>query len=236
MLHIAVCDDEKEIVQSLAQSIQEEIEAHGKKAEISTYVNAGQLLLEYQPEVFHAVFLDIDMPDLSGIKVAMEMVKRDIDQVIIFITNRSDMVFDALKIHPFGFIRKLYLTEELPSIIESLIRHLSRSSHVFIFTYHQAIFQIPVNEIYYFESQQHNITLNQKSKFYIFADSLTRIEDELKPYRFIRIHSGYLVNCRHIFSIEGNYAVLDNGIKLPISRHRATAVKKIFHHSMREFL
>ena len=149
-------------------------------------------------------------------------------QEVIFITNRDDLVFDALNVQPFGFVRKAYLKEGLTPLIEKLIRHIKQINRTFVFKTHQNILQIPIKEIYYFESQQHNVTLYKKANSFTGFDSLSRIERELKPYSFVRIHSGYLVNCRHIFSIESKNVILDNNKVLPVSRHRLATVKQLF--------
>ena len=57
---------------------------------------------------------------------------------------------------------------------------------------------------------------------------MTRLEDVLEKYYFIRIHSGYLVNPKYIYSIGTKDVILDNKVELPISRHKIADTKKRF--------
>ena len=63
---------------------------------------------------------------------------------------------------------------------------------------------------------------------------MTRLEEVLDKYYFIRVHLGYLVNPKYIYSIGSKEVILDNKVELPISRYKiADAKKRFFEYSRR---
>ena len=234
MLELALCDDEKEILPLLRGRIKAEFAACGEAVSITSFHDPAMFLEQYAPGRFSIVFLDIDMPGISGTRLANEIIKQDENQIFLFITNRDDLVYEVVRdIHPFGFIRKSSLDEDLPLLVPQLIHRIERENHAFFFRSNKAAFRIPVKDILYFESDKHNVTLYAKGRAFLFTGTLSRIEQELAPYGFIRSHSGFLLNCSYIFSIEPHFVVLDDGRRLPVSRNRISSLKRAFHRKMR---
>lgn len=65
--------------------------------------------------------------------------------------------------------------------------------------------------------------------------TMREYEKELSAKGFIRIHNGFLVNFRNIYSIEQKDVVLDDGKRLPLSRNRINETKtklQVFTRSM----
>lgn len=84
MLRIAFCDDQNVHLDRMKQLIVMELEALNLKYDIETYTSGNSLLEDYSKEIegLDLIFLDIDMPQLDGIKVAKKI--RDMnDQVVI---------------------------------------------------------------------------------------------------------------------------------------------------------
>ena len=80
-----------------------------------------------------------------------------------------------------------------------------------------------MENILYFEVQQHNITAyiqkntqRKEMKLYVFYGSLTALEQKLEPQGFLRIHKSFLVNMRHLKKFQCREAILDNGISLRV--------------------
>lgn len=55
---------------------------------------------------------------------------------------------------------------------------------------------------------------------------MERLEEELAPYGFMRVHKGYLVNYAHIKRLDGQEVTVTGGEKLPLSRRKAPEIKK----------
>ena len=71
-----------------------------------------------------------------------------------------------------------------------------------------------MNDILYMESKGHNIEIHTKEKVQTVRATMSEYEQKLKPYGFVRIHKGFIVNMKFICRINGRIVKLDNGIEL----------------------
>ena len=94
----AIVDDQIEYL-SIIKTIIQELKPY---IEIDIY-ESGQAFLKYS-DLYQLVFLDIDMPDLDGLKVARML--RSYDLNIVFITSYSDKMIDAFGKNVIGFVLK----------------------------------------------------------------------------------------------------------------------------------
>ena len=114
-INIAICDDE----QKSLQMIQKELYhiADKLKIEIETYAyKEGKKVLDLiynEKEDFDVLFLDIDMPDVSGLEVAKKLRQKHLDIILIFISAHEQYVFESIEYNPFRYIRKNRIEKEL---------------------------------------------------------------------------------------------------------------------------
>ena len=106
MIRIAIIDDEQPALLISESTISSYFQTKGHEAKIDAFQNPLSFLANEKEEAYDLVFLDIDMPQRNGIDVAKEIVNIKKDTTLIFLSQREDLVFDTLPLHPFGFIRK----------------------------------------------------------------------------------------------------------------------------------
>ena len=117
---IAIVDDEENDLKHVCHHISDFFSSTDIK--LNTYMNALQFPIDRD---FNVLFLDIDMPHVSGLELAKEYKKRHQNALIIFITSHNELVYKACNIHPFDFIRKENLDIEMPDVLEEINYHLS---------------------------------------------------------------------------------------------------------------
>lgn len=236
-MNIAICDDSLNFLPIIKNEVENELSKNKLKYNINIYDNSRKLLEATTQIKYDLLFLDIDMPNLTGIELVQNYLK-DQNLCIVFVTNRDDLVFDALKCQPINFIRKQHLCEELPLVISSFIKRFMITNQFIDFTINKIIKRVKTSDILYIESQKHyiNVVCNKSSESFTTKASISKIESELHSPSFCRIHVGYLVNTWHITQIGNNSVTLDNGVELPVSRYRMEETKMIFHKSRRYLL
>src|SRR5262249_19053318 len=89
---------------------------------------------------------------------------------------------------------------------------------------------IPVSKLDYIEAQDDYAALHSEKKSYLKQQTISSLEAQLDPKRFVRIHRSYIVNLERIARVEpytkdSRVAVLQDGTQLPVSRSGHAALK-----------
>lgn len=233
MVKVAFCDDEAKILEDLSVKIKSEFENLSCEIDLYTTKNSIELLEYLKNYTVDILFLDIDMPTISGMEIAQTLLNSEIKTLLVFVTGQDALVYKSFKYHPFGFIRKTYFDEEISGVVKSLVEEMQKSSDTFLFKTNDGFNRIKLRDILYFESESNYINLHTKESVYKFRSTVSAIEKELSTKGFIRTHKGFLVNQEHIFSVKSENVVLSNNVVLPIGRTNRDVIKARIMRYMR---
>lgn len=226
-MKIALCDDEKPFLLWFKKRLERQLPAvQAEEFKIDLYSDGRSLLKAQAKQKFDVIFLDIQMPEIDGMTIARQLWRQSGESIVIFTTVKEELVFQALRVHPFEFLKKSDIENELPRLLRDILRELHRSGELLTLKCRKGMVSIPVQDVYYLESRRNDIAVYTKEKEYIIRDSLSVKEKELAPYGFIRTHSGFLVNSFHIFMADKMFVILDDGRRVPVSRNRYKTVKE----------
>lgn len=222
MVRFAVCDDEKEQLDLVADKIRK---YYTDECEIIKYEDGESLLADIRTQHFDVLFLDIVMPGINGIELAEQIREENKNVTIVFVTNSEELAHMGYKCGAFRFVRKSKLEQELSETAESLKKYFcSANEYVKLKTSDGEIIKA-INDIKYFEVKGHNVTVVSDAEERV-CGTMQEYEDRFGKNGFIRIHKGYLVNFRSICSIHKLEVRLIDGNALPLSRNRVNATKK----------
>ena len=224
-MKIAICDDERIFTDIFREKLEMTAEKCGIECTVSAFLNGAEMISMLN--MFDAVFLDVDMPGLSGEETAEYIIGLEKALPIIFVTNHDDFVFSSFRYRPFGFLRKRYIDSELEDIIKRLDKYLAEIERCYTFNSHNKLISVRLNDINYIEVYGHETLVHTANAVLATSKALSAIEKELSEYGFIRTHKSYIVNTRYIFSVERNSIILSNGENLPVSRTKLTDVKQM---------
>jgi two-component system LytT family response regulator len=237
-LKVIVVDDEP-----LARAvIREYLRAHpGVEivAECSNGFEAVKAFSELGPDL---VFLDVQMPKLSGFEV-VELLGRNVP--VVFTTAYDQYALRAFDVHAVDYLLKpfneerfaealsrartrLQTREESPGApqVEALLadarRHGGPVERVLIRDGSQ-VHVLPVEQIDYVEAQDDYVCFKAAGRQYLKDQTMAALETMLDPRRFVRIHRSYLLNIDRIARVElyakdSRVAILRDGARLPVSR------------------
>ncbi|MCM1044969.1 MAG: LytTR family DNA-binding domain-containing protein [Candidatus Gastranaerophilales bacterium] len=222
-MRIYLCDDEKQILQDMATKIQ----VMQPDSLVKCYEKSLDLWESLRTERCDVLCLDIDMPQISGLELAALMDKLEAKPLLVFVTSHDELVYDSLKFHPFGFVRKAYFAEEMEKLLTDCAEELESRERYFSFQSGAERIKLPLSEILFFESEGNYVKLAVKSgEIYRFRDTLYSLEAALSGNGFVRIHKGFLVNQRTIRTIRGNEITLEEGTCLPIGKSYASSARR----------
>ncbi len=228
MIRAAICDDEANFLDHIHKRISEELRDRGAEYSLDKFIS-GEKFLEAHRTPYDVVFLDIDMPKTGGFEVAERI--NTLNTLIVFVTSHDELVYSSFKFQPFRFIRKAYLDEELPEIIDAVISKIAERAAERKFTLHakNGSVVIDLRNLEYIEIYGHRLLVHVKDGEPLECyGSLSELEKELLRYDFVRTHKSYLVNCACIYSIEKNQVILDDKTAIPLSRYKSETVRNKF--------
>lgn len=236
MLRAAICDNEKDMLDSLRKHIVLEYKKRNIEISVESFVSGTAFLKAYGESAFDVVFLDIDMPEISGFDIAESINE---NTLIVFVTTHDELVYSSLKFRPFRFIRKAYIESELPETLTAVNAEISKrnAGRKFPLKTKTGEVFLDAGNIEYIEIYGHWLRVS------IFGGealecygSLGALEEQLSALDFVRVHKSYLVNLRYIFSIEKTQIILDDKTMIPLSRYKAAEVKAKFKNYLRSAL
>lgn len=235
MVNIAFCDDNEDILNTI-KGIVKEIHKDNVEVSYSYYTGPSALREDYNAEAFDAVFLDIQMPETNGMELADELRKNSRDVYISFLTNRDDLVFRSFEYQPFAFIRKEVVDEELPGVLRRLLDRLHEDM-VFCDPFvTDSGEKILAGRIQYIESYKHYLKVFHNNTMTQVRGRISDVEGLLKSYGFIRVHSGFLVNVKYIYSFSKTEIIMDNQYHIPIGRKWKEEAMKEYKLVKRRYL
>ena len=227
-MNIALCDDEAKILDETASFIKQEF----PQCKVQAF-SSGESFISSTQERPDVLLLDIDMPGMNGMEVASMLTQEKAQTLIVFVTAHDELVYDSFKYHPFAFVRKKYLTDELRNVLNDCKKEIAGRNRSFLFQTVSKTINLAQSDILYFESQANYLVVYTKDGEYRLRSTMANIEKELQSSDFLRIHKGFLVNLEHIKILKSDTLELDSGAKLPIGKSYSESAKESILRYMR---
>lgn len=117
-------------------------------------------LEEVSEAKYDLIFLDIDMPSISGMQIASELNKQGSNTTLIFVSNHSNFVFEAFRYSAYRFIRKNNLLSDTAEAISLFCNALkTKENYVTLDLENKKNIHIDLSGVKYFFSIRHDIFL-----------------------------------------------------------------------------
>jgi len=172
------------------------------------------------------MFLDINMPRLSGLELLETMPS---PPLTILTTAYSEYALDGFRLNvvdyllkPYTFQRFYQATQKAIDLYKSrLVLNDKADDKSFDMYIRQgdSFQRINWEDILYAESMQNYVKLHFNTTVFIIHQTMSSLVDMLPKEDFFRIHNSYLVNINHIDRINGGRLYIKEN-ELPISKHR----------------
>lgn len=206
------------------------LNSHLKKIEvikvISTCKNAIEAFNIINTNPIDLIFLDINMPEISGLSFAKSINK---NIKVIFTTAYREYAVDGFNLQavdyllkPISFERLLqavnkYVGENTSEIIEEKVEIKQKKSEFMFVRADRKMVKVNFSEIQYIESFSDYLKIHLLDKLIVTRETITSIEAKLPQNEFIRIHRSFIVSIYKINSFTNEFIEIKNKA-LPISR------------------
>lgn len=206
MIRAAICDDEATVLENLYTHISKEFKQQNADVHIVKFASGKDFLNAHETEPFDVVFLDIDMPGISGFEIA-EQINDISNALIVFVTLHDELVYSSLKFRPFRFIRKAHLDNELSETLGSIITETAKRNldSKFLVQTKSGETLVDLNNVVYIEVCGHWLRMYLKDgKPLECYGSLTSLERELEKLDFVRTHKSFWLTVNTYFPLKKN--------------------------------
>ncbi len=221
MIKIAICDDEKYMVDDLSLRVMDFFNDDKTKFEIHEFSSGLDFLKFYDVEGrCDIIFMDIEIGDENGIEIISRV--RDIDDkvIVIFVTSHTSYVNSAFRLSAFQYINKPLDGEFFNYELNRAVTKVAGSLDDYSFSTKEGEIIIKINEIYDIEVDNCKTTLHTKVNSYVMTKriSLSHLIDELGVDKFCKCNQGQAINMSQLQLIQPENAVLKTGKKVYLSR------------------
>ncbi len=190
-----------------------------------------------QKEVVDLVFLDIQMPSLSGVELLKSLAH---PPVVVFTTAYREFAADAFDLNaadylvkPFPFERFLQAFQKAQAELNR--RHLpaelivpEKSQDFITIKVDGRLVKVRFDDILFVEGLKEYVRIVCRGERHVTLERMKNMEEILPAYQFMRVHKSYIVSKSAVKALEGNQLVVDDH-KIPISRsRREDVVQAIF--------
>ncbi len=228
-MNIYICDDEPAILNLISETIS----SYVPDSSIQTFTSGIELMEYLQMNSCDIIFLDIDMPILDGMDIAKRLHELGVKPLLVFATSHDELIYESLQYHPFGFIRKTHLQEEIDHILVDCKEELRSKNRHFCLKMAGQEVKLLLSDILYFEADSNYLKVYTKETMYRFRSTMTAVENALRQDGFLRIHKGFLVNVDMVKVLKKDELELLSGVHIPIGKSYADVTKKKLLESMR---
>jgi len=240
MINCLIVDDE-ELARKLVENYIKRIPHLNIVGKCATPFEAMQVMQETE---VHLLFLDIQMPDLTGIEFLRTLQQKPL---VIFTTAYKEYAMDGYDLDvvdyllkPFRFERFLQAINKASKLLKPDKKAESRviptenktteeGAKAYILVKSEfKVFRIFYKDIIYIESMREYVAYHTDSGRTLSLGSLKKLEQDLPKDKFLRIHKSYIANIDMISALEGNMVQIGK-TKLPIgSTYKDIVMQRVF--------
>lgn len=232
-MQIAICDDEKPILQILEEKVRKLL----PEAVIKKYLSGDELVASRcKPDI---LFLDIQMPGMDGMEVARLMRQNNKDMILIFVTAVEEYVFQAFDVGAFHYLVKPFSDEKFMEVVkravEKLDEHLADEMDEKYMMIQSAGSHIKVylKDIVYAEVYNRKVIIHTRNDDIEYYGKLQDLSDKAGS-DFFRTHRAYLVHFKYVERYDNNYVTMENGTALVAKKNYSEFVKQYLKYNQRK--
>lgn len=229
-LKVLVVDDERPALDELAYLLGRDPRVQG----VLTSDSATEALRLLQDLEVDVVFLDIQMPGLSGLDLAQVLARFKSPPPIVFVTAHEEHAVEAFDLRAVDYVLKPVREERLAEAVRRVLEGSARPAE-------DADEQIPVerggvtrfvrrSEVRYVEAQGDYARLHTATGSHLVRTPLSTLEEDWRPAGFVRIHRSLLVSLAHVDEVRmesGRCTVVVGGAELQVSRRHTRELREL---------
>ena len=226
-MRIAICDDEKNIRELIANKVVKQY----PDAEIIFFQSGEELLLS--DESIDILFLDIQMSGMDGMETARELRKKDKSVILVFVTAVEEYVFQAFDVGAFNYIVKPIDDGKFSDVLHRAVDEWSSQNinekepeERYVLINNSGVHtKVILDEIVYAEVFNRKVVIHKLDGEIEYYGKMSDLES-LAGDSFFRPHRAYLINFKYVEKYDATTIYLERGTALMAKQNYPEFVKK----------
>jgi two-component system LytT family response regulator len=198
-MKVMIVDDEKLALSRLTRLLNDEgIE------DIKSFDTPSEALIEATKTKFDVVFLDISMPQMSGLELANAILSLEPKTFIVFQTAHSEYAIEAFKIGGIDYLMKPIESDDIKRVVEKIksFKKDSSNDEKLLGKRGNKIYLIKLDDIYFIKADLDEVLVRIKETDVYVKRKIGDLGKLLDNKKFFRIHRSIIVNVDKIKSME----------------------------------
>ncbi len=207
------------------------IRAHAAKVPYielkETFTSATEALIYLKKEDIQLVFLDINMPDLTGIDFST-MIPPSV--FVVFTTAYSEYALKGFELNALDYLLKPFTLSRFLQACQKASDRLEGSkneTNSFFVKDGTTLVRIDLDSLLYVEADGNYLTFYEKNKKTMVRQTLTDLLTKLPKNAFTKVNKSCIVALKKVDKVENQYIVV-NGVRLLLARsYRESLLKSL---------
>jgi DNA-binding LytR/AlgR family response regulator len=182
------------------------LSAHPEVDVVGEAASAGEALALAQTVRYDVVFLDVEMPGMSGLEVARLVLDRRERPAVVFVTAHERYAVDAFAVEAFDYVVKPVEPERLARIVDRLTQVRKREQppveKIPVVSAGGAKTLLDYDAVHWIEADGDYSRVHTYDRTYLSTSSLRELEELLPSRRFARIHRSHVVNLAKVAAVR----------------------------------
>lgn len=232
-MRIAVCDDEEFYRDELEKMITVYGNETGHTLTPDMWESVAALLdaVKHGNRDYDVIFLDIEMPELSGMAAAEELRRIGKNMALCFVTSFNAYALNAYGVDAIGYIMKPIQYLDLKKVMEKAEMQYwyhkkaeEAEKRYLEITFERRSVIIDLEKVVYVEKRRNQCVFHCTDGEQICYDTLKNIYKRLDHDVFMQIHQGFIANYNHVKEVLNDRVCFGSGMEAPLSRRYYEAI------------
>jgi two-component system, LytTR family, response regulator len=222
LLKYVIIDDD-EIDRAVVETEAAKFSFLQKIASCCNPLEATEIITRFNPDI---IFLDIEMPDFSGIDLLRKKITDT--ALIVFITSHPEFALESYELEAFDYLLKPLSSERFARCAFRLHDFYKMRVKAFAFDTEQEKdfiivkqgydrYKISIHDILFLEAMKDYTRITTITQQYLVLTTLNGITEKLPVNNFVRIHRSYVVNKKKVDAIKKNKINIQSYV-LPVGK------------------
>lgn len=239
VIRTVLVDDEPLALQSLRSLLanEEDIDV------VAEYQSGAAFLRDAEAIGAHLLFLDVEMPRLSGLEVLERLHAAGAQPHVVFVTGFDRYAVQAFEKEALDYVLKPYRPDRISRTLIRLRKQLAQAAHTgaapeaafltrVAVKKNARIHLVKIDDVDWIETADNYVSMHVAGAEYLYRTTMAAIEPRLDPTRFARIHRSTIVNVDRIAELQQSFArelvvLLRDGTRLRLGAPYRSRLRKL---------